>query len=320
MQQPTLLVTGVQGFVGVHLARAASSSGFRVWGVGREREVSSSLASNMDRYFQRDLIHEWDIPRGVDAVVHLAGLSAVGPSFAAPQEYIASNSAIMTNLCEGISKSGDNPRVVVVSTGAVYDATAQEHITEDVPTKASSPYALSKLVVELQAAYYDSRGMDVVVARPFNHIGPGQESGFLVPDLTQAILHSRHDEPLIVGNLETRRDYTDVRDVVAAYLLLASARSHRWSTYNVASGVSRSGSEMLAEICRALGQAVPATRVDESRLRALDAANIVGNAGRLESEFGWRPTRDWHESIRDFVHERTMSSPRLGMVDDKERE
>lgn len=305
MSRPTIVVTGASGFVGAHVAAEARAGGARVVAIGRESEPSSALAPHSDRYLSADLEHEWPVDEPVDAVIHLAGLAAVGPSFGAPQRYLTVNSGIMTTMCEALLQDAPGARVVVVSSGAVYSPPeGPEPLHETDPVVPNSPYAVAKILVETQAAYYAGRGLDTVVARPFNHIGPGQSLGFLVPDLTNAIESLPEGDPLLVGNLGARRDFTDVRDVARAYLVLANAPEHREAVYNVASGAAHSGREVLAAIAEVLDRDVPPIEVDPRRLRPGDPARIAGSSERLRSEFGWSPTIDWRRSIEDYIASR----------------
>lgn len=304
MTQPILAITGVTGFVGSHLARIAADAGMRVWGIGRDLLPDRELAPHCDEYFSCDLAAGWPLPvDAVDSIVHLAGLAEVGRSFAEPQRYLDVNSAMMTNMAEALLQGTKRPRIVTVSSGAVYatsDGTGGP-TDESVKVAASSPYAVAKILVETQAGYYATRGLDMIVARPFNHIGPGQSSGFLVPDLTAAMHQLGPGEPLMVGNLETARDYTDVRDVARAYLTLATAGAHRHDTYNIASGSSIQGRTILGYIAEALGRPVPPLEIDDRRLRPGDPLTITGSAQRLREEFGWAPTIPVQSSIAEFV-------------------
>jgi len=301
----TIAITGVDGFVGRHVAALADEQGYHVVGLARAPSPDRELAKHLSSYHQADLRTEWPLEEPVDAVIHLAGLAAVGPSFREPQKYIDWNSAIVTTMCEAIVAVGDADRVRVVgiSTGAVYDSGASgAPLEENAPLAASSPYVVSKLLVERQFEYYSKRGLDVVIARPFNHVGPGQSRGFLVPDLAAKIRGHRAGDTMLTGNLSTERDYTDVRDVARAYLLLAAAPSHNELAYNVASGRSLSGQRILALVANSLDIPAPATKTDQSLLRATDAQRVVGSAERLRSEFGWMPGIGIEQSISDYVH------------------
>lgn len=297
----TLAITGVDGFVGRHLVALASARGWHVVGVARRPEPHPKIAPLLTGYYAADLRREWPVVQQVDAVVHLAGLAAVGPSFSSPQHYLEANSAMVTTLCEGLLAQRRRTRVVGISTGAVYRATESEPVSELAPVAETSPYVVSKLLVEHQLAYYARRGLDTVVVRPFNHIGPGQSAGFLLPDLTFAIAGLNAGASLRVGDLTTERDYTDVRDVAAAYLLLVEAEVHEEFVYNVASGQSLPGTRIAALVAATLGRPTPEVEIDPARVRATDPRRIVGSAERLRKEFGWQPAISVEESITDFV-------------------
>lgn len=296
-----IVVTGANGFVGTHVASLARVAGHRVWAVARETEPSAKLAENCDEYIAADLYATWPVPRGADAIIHLAGLAAVGPSFAEPQRYLEINSGIMTRMSEALIETGERPRIVVVSSGAVYSPGDADDVNEASPVIPSSPYAVAKILVEVLAEYYAGRGLDTVVARPFNHIGPGQSRGFIVPDLAAALSALAPGDDLAVGNLDAGRDYTDVRDVAQAYLTLALAPQHAHRTYNIASGNPHRGHEILSLVAAALGREVPHTVEDPARMRPNDPARISGDSTRIRDEFGWSPKIPWEQSIREYV-------------------
>ena len=301
----TLVVTGVDGFVGHHVAVAANAAGYIVRGVARTDAVSSSTRELLTSMHSVDLREEWPEDLIGDAVVHLAGLAAVGPSFGQPQKYIEANSAMVTHLCEAhLRANACSTRILGISTGAVYRSPPViKPLGEDAETIAASPYVVSKLLVERQFEYYRERGLLTRVARPFNHIGPGQRPGFILPDLVASLGALRTGERLSVGNLDTRRDYTDVRDVARAYVLMVGSDAPH-SVYNVASGKSASGRDILEAICRTTGWSVPDLIVDPERLRPTDAHDIRGDAGRLRHDFDWSPTIPLERSIADFLSEK----------------
>lgn len=296
-------VTGVNGFVGRHLVRELRAAGSAVVGIGMEDE--SPLADLLEHYVACDLTQVWPEIGPVDAIVHLAGLSSVAPSFADPQRYLHTSGAMATRMLEPLLDSRARTRVLMVSSGAVYAADQAHPITESGRIAATSPYVVGKLLVEHQADYYASRGVDVVVVRPFNHIGPGQAEGFLLPDLVaEAGRASSEDRPMNVGDLGTRRDYTDVRDVVRAYRLLLSADlddTFGERIFNVCSGKPRSGDELRVAVLARLGLDATTAVVEESRLRPSDPASILGSAERLRKVTGWVPEISLEQTVGDVV-------------------
>lgn len=283
-------MTGASGFVGGHTVTVLRAAGYDV--------IPLTVAD-------QDLTKAWPDLGAADGIVHLAGLAAVGQSFLEPQRYIESSSSMLTNLGEALlarTAPGDaraqGPRVVVVSSGSVYGSNVSR-LTEDSPLNLVSPYAVSKALIENQVHYYVNRGVDMIIARPFNHIGPGQAEGFIVPDLAARLRSLRPGEKLRTGNLDSSRDYTDVRDVVRAYQLLLELDAPQFSVYNVASGESRTGRELLEVLCDALGIAVPDFEMELQR--KLDPDRIVADASRLRGETGWQPAIGFERSVRDYI-------------------
>lgn len=295
-----VVVSGVNGFVGGYVARELVEHGHDVVGLGRSAPPDD-LAALLAEHVTGDLVESWpDIV--CDAVIHLAALSAVGPSFTAPQRYLAANTAPLTNLGELMVARGSSARVLVISTGAVYAPGIG--LAESAATSPSSPYAVSKLFSETQCAYYRRRGLDMVVMRPFNHIGPAQGKGFLLPDLVAGV-RTAHDlgQPLRVGNLETRRDYTDVRDVARAYRLAIEAETVSVPVLNVCSGSSVSGRSMLEAVAKEIGIPTPRTEIDPERVRPSDPAEIRGDSSLIRETLGWTPAVDLTTTVRDVVAE-----------------
>ncbi len=302
MNTPRIVISGINGFVGHHLARELHGAGVLVVGIGHDATVADEIKDIVEAYHQADLITTWPETADVTAVIHLAGLAAVGPSFDDPQKYINANSAMVTNLCEYYQKQDKKPRVIVVSSGAIYDSNQTMPITESGKIGFSSPYAVSKILTENQCAYYHNRGLDCIVARPFNHIGPGQALGFIVPDFYKRLSELADGETTIeVGNIDTRRDYTDVRDIVRAYAKLALAPSLQNNLYNVCSGQSLSGSEILDKLKNAMDKPDVTFQINPALVRPTDIPEIFGDSSRLQQELDWKPEITINQTIKDFV-------------------
>lgn len=295
-----VVISGINGFVGHHLARAFSAKGVSIVGIGSDPALSDALKDIVDEYHSQDLTEAWPNTGPVAAIVHLAGLAAVGPSFDNPQLYITTNSAMVTNLCEYYLDQESKPRIIVVSSGAIYSPDQAMPIAESSEIGLSSPYAVSKVLNENQATYYRARGLDCIVARPFNHIGPGQAAGFILPDFYKRISESS-ENAIKVGNIGTKRDYTDVRDIVNAYTLLALTPELKSNIYNICSGQSLAGSEILDKLKIAMNRPEITFEIDPALVRPTDVQEIVGDSSRLRNELGWKPKYEISETVKDFI-------------------
>jgi GDP-4-dehydro-6-deoxy-D-mannose reductase len=247
-----------------------------------------------------DRLVAWAQP---EAIVHLAGLAAVGPSFADPQRYVAVNMGAQINLFEACLARKLAPRVLVVSSGTLYAPTDDLPLTEASEVRPGSPYAVSKLGQEQLAGYYAMRDFECVVSRPFNHIGPGQGLGFLASDLAEQIARAEKTGTgmIRVGNLEAKRDYTDVRDIVRAYRLLVELEEPA-GIYNICSGRSWSGQEILDRMM-AFSKAELKVEVDPTRVRPSDNPEVRGDYAKLHGATGWKPAISLEDSLRDVVED-----------------
>ena len=298
-----IIVVGVNGFVGKHLAKEISSQGHDVIGVGMDEAVSIDISNVVTQYVQCDFTKPESIAQldlaTVDAIINLAGLTNVGDSFKEAEAYIKVNVIVHTNIAEYARSIDKKVRIVAISTGAVYNSAQPMPLNEASElTNSGSPYAMSKIAMEKALQEYIDSGSDIVIARPFNHIGPGQLKGFLVPDLSEQVYTS---EELTVGNLDTERDYTDVRDVVKAYVKLALLENPTHRLYNICSGKSVKGSAILEIIKNKLGKNNLKVTVDPARIRISDPPLFIGDSSRLRSETGWAPTIELGTTIQDYL-------------------
>lgn len=292
-----ILVTGAAGFVGQHVTRILRSRGEEViqWSFSPGDTGPGTQLDLCDA----DAVAHQDVRR-IDAIVHLAGLAQVGRSFSEPQLFMSVNTAVVTNLFESLIAQHSNPRVLLVSTGGVYRSD-DGPITEHSPVAASNPYVVSKLAQEMLAAYYMKRGLEVMIARPFNHIGPGQQPGYLVADICSQVasLERAGGGRLTVGDLSSSRDYTDVRDVAAAYhSLLEHGRSGE--TYNVCSGTSHTGEEILKRICRLSTVELTIERSEALR-RPTESSTVTASNAKLREDTGWSPTVPLDQTLADAL-------------------
>jgi len=305
-----IVVTGASGFVGQALVEHLATSGYQVVGVSKDTVPPVRIRDLLTSYHCADLTLGWPEIGPYDGLVHLAGLAAVGPSFRNPQLYLNVNGSMVTHMFESAVRRGWKGRAIVVSSGAVYESTSYANkLTEASPVAASSPYVVSKLLLEKQVEYYCRLGLDIVITRPFNHIGPGQRTGFIVPDLVTKMINRRSDNVITAGNLNTARDYTDVRDVVSAYALLLECSQLSHNLYNVCTGIPVRGWDILEKICCALDLQIPT--VGSASDRTLDPLIICGDAEALHSATGWRPEIPLSRSIGDSLSEMVGMPNRL---------
>jgi GDP-4-dehydro-6-deoxy-D-mannose reductase len=300
-----IIITGVSGFVGRHLAKELFDQGNEVIGAGLDPNFDEKLRPYVQTYVgECDLTNPESVAKlpleTADAVINLAGLAQVGSSFGKEELYMRINVGVHTGLLDRLKEIGKtSTRVVAISTGAVYDNNQPMPISESsLLIKEGSPYALSKVAMEKAVKEYEEGGMNIVIARPFNHIGPGQLGGFLLPDLADQALHK---EKITVGNLNTERDYTDVRDVVKAYALLATQEVLNHDLYNICSGKSVSGEEILKNVLKECGKESLPVEIDQTRIRPNDPLRIVGDSSLLQQDTGWEPKIPIEQTISDFV-------------------
>jgi GDP-4-dehydro-6-deoxy-D-mannose reductase len=281
------LVTGGTGFAGKHLIRELLQSGYSVVATSNTADVADNVETINVDLTDSSAVNKIDFTQ-IDAIYNLAGLAAVGPSFANPKKYLEVNSEIQINLFEACLKQNVKPRSLVVSSGNVY-CTDQLPITEDSEVEPVSPYAVSKIAQEVIGQYYSSRGFEVVTSRSFNHIGPGQLEGFIAADLAKQIAEAEKSgkDTLLVGNLDAKRDYTDVRDIAKAYRLLVE-KGRPGEIYNVCSGKSVSGHKILQGL---LGHTQKEFNVEQNPelMRPSDKPDIYGSNAKIKNDTGWQP-------------------------------
>jgi GDP-4-dehydro-6-deoxy-D-mannose reductase len=305
MATGTTLVTGATGFVGGHmLDRLADRAPLAAWfrPDGRRPDERRPLDWRAVDLTDRDAIVralEHDRPA---RIFHIAGAPQVATSWRNPVPHLRINGLGTHYLLDAVRRAGRPCRVLVVSSAQVYQ-TSDEPITEDAPLRPSNPYGLSKLAQDqlaLRAAAED--GLDVVVARPFNHTGPRQGPGFAVPGFARqiaAIEAGRAPAEIKVGNLDARRDLTDVRDVVDAYdRLMEAAPAGR--PYNVCSGRAWRIGDLLEELLH-LARVPVRVVIDEARLRPNDVPVLQGDATRIRTELDWAPHIPVEQTLADTL-------------------
>jgi GDP-4-dehydro-6-deoxy-D-mannose reductase len=311
----SVLVTGGGGFAGRHLLRQLLSGS-----VGRI--AATTLGSPPDfaaddplsgvEWFTMEVgspdsvaaaLRRWD----PDQVYHLAGQASVGQSFDAPLETWDVNATGTARVLAALGELPRRPRrILVVSSGEVYGEVAPDRqpIGEDARIQPVTPYGASKAAAEIVALTLGAvSGVEVVIARSFNHIGPGQDDRFVLPSMALQLTRIARGEatPVVrVGNLDVERDFLDVRDVVRGYACLME-RGEPGRSYNVCSGRPRSLLSVVQRLAE-LSETGARLEVDESRVRPVDIPVLVGDPGRL-CALGWRPVEPLDKTLRDLLAE-----------------
>lgn len=301
---PTL-VTGATGFVGGHLLdRLTASPQIVGWSRPNGRApapipgVEWQAVDLLDRARVRDAVAAAQPSR----IFHLAGAPHVGASWQTVVAHLETNALGTHHLLDAVRAMERPCRVLVVTSAQIYQA-SDDPIDEGAPRVPSNPYGVSKLAADdlaLRAAVED--GLDVVVARPFNHAGPRQSPEYVVSSFARQIarIEAGLAPPVIeAGNLEARRDLTDVRDVVAAYeRLMEAAPGGR--PFNICSGRAWRVADLLDEL-RHLSSVQVRVEIDVSRLRPSDTPVIQGDATRIRTELGWMPRLSVEDTLRDTL-------------------
>lgn len=309
-----VLVTGADGFVGRYLVRHVLAAGHSVRAGARPGAAPASewftpVEQRAIEWVPLELLDADSVRAavggGLDAIVHLAAIASGAEAMRDPAAAWTVNAVGTARLAEaaGMARDGGaaDPRLLVVSSGEVYGA-ADHPLTESDPPRPQSPYAASKVGAEVAALEVGRRtGLCVMVARPFTHTGPGQLDVYLIPALIRRLAEARRDglASVPVGNLSPVRDFTDVRDVVAAYLLLLE-RGSPGTTYNVSRGEGTALTELFARIARIVGTDA-AARPDPALMRRADLPFLVGDSTRLRQATGWAPAVSLDQTLQDML-------------------
>lgn len=288
------IVTGAGGFVGHHLIRHLSDAGDDV--------VATDRAQGGPDIVDGDALGALFSGSGADVVYHLAGQADVAASWRDPAGTFRANGEGTVAVLAAAAAAGVG-RVLVVSSAEVYGIVAPDRmpVTEQEPLDPASPYAASKAAAEMAAIQWAKRGIDVVRARAFNHLGPGQSERFVAPALAGRLVRAAAagERSISVGNLDARRDFTDVRDVVRAYRLLA-LRGESGAAYNVCSGVHHAISDLAAMLLARTDPAIELTP-DPELQRPSDLPVLCGDNTAIAAATGWAPEIPLDTTLDDVV-------------------
>jgi GDP-4-dehydro-6-deoxy-D-mannose reductase len=312
------LVTGADGFVGQHLVSELLKRGEDVVGAVRFQppQLTTLAPDEADRIRwltleleRQETVSEVVRDVGADRIFHLAGLSSVADSLddaVSPMRInVVGTLFLLDELARLRTEKRPAPAVLISGSSQVYGSAATRHVPlgEDDPLEPLSPYAVSKAAQEmLGLQFYRAHDLPVVVTRSFNHTGPGQRPVFVAAQLAariHAIREGGRRGTVKVGNTEARRDFTDVRDVVRAYIALTE-RGEPGCVYNVCSGRSFGVGELLGMLAELAGVEVEVER-DPDLERKVDIPEMVGSYARLAEATGWEPEIDMRRSLADLL-------------------
>lgn len=310
-----VLVTGGGGFAGVHLLRELRRVGVEdlaatlLGELPPAAEMPEDLAGvewlSMD-VGSRESVREVVERVRPEQVYHLAGQASVGASFRAPLATWEVNATGTLRLMQALAEISPRPRrLLLTSSAEVYGAVPgdRQPVAEDWPFRPLTPYGASKAAAEVAALQAGAAsGIEVIVSRSFNHIGPGQDERFVLPSMARQLVEMRSaaERVLWVGNLSVDRDFLDVRDVARAYALLMN-EGEAGLAYNVCSGLAHPLADVVGRLVELSGTGAELS-VDPERVRPADIPSMVGDAARLRA-LGWAPRFSLDETLSDLLQE-----------------
>jgi GDP-4-dehydro-6-deoxy-D-mannose reductase len=310
MAKVKVFITGATGFVGRHLMNSLPAPEFSLYGASfpLPPHPSEKNICLLDMRSERDV---FDVIRLVQPqwIFHLAAVSNVKYSWERRRETMETNVMGTFYLFEAVRKFVPDAKILYVSSSDVYgffpggEDRGEKAFSEEDPFHLTNPYALSKMGGELLAGFYGRiENLDVIIARPFPHTGPGQSSDFVCSDWARQVIQIDRgaQEPVMrVGNLDVKRDFTDVRDTVRAYVLLMQ-KGRRGEVYNICRGEGVSLKEILDIFLSAASRPV-AVEQDLEKMRKVDIPFLVGDNRKIRKETSWEPGVPLEKTLLDLL-------------------
>ena len=324
-----VLITGITGFVGSHLAELVLSRGdAQVFGIRRMRSRLENVEAIFDRvtWVECDIRDCASVERMIrevqpDLIFHLAAHSFVPSSWNAPEECFTTNVVGQLHLLQAVRHAGIDPRILLAGSSEEYGLVHPDEvpIRETNPLRPLSPYAVSKVSQELLGyQYFKSYGMQIIRSRAFNHTGPRRGEMFVTSNFAKQIaqIEKGVQPPVLrVGNLEAIRDFTDVRDMVRAYWV-ALEKGESGDVYNICSGNGYAITEVL-EILRRQSTVEISVSPDPSRMRPSDVPTLIGDNSKFCQVTGWEPRIGFETTMADLLdywRERVRFHPESGLA------
>ncbi len=307
------LITGIAGFVGSHMAELLLSQGYEVWGMSRPRSKMDHIESikSQLRLEDADLLDSHSLYTTLnkikpDYIFHLAAQSFVPTSWGSPAVTLEVNIVGSANVFEAVRQVGIDPVIQIACSSEEYGMVYENEvpIKETNPLRPLSPYAVSKLAMDyLGYQYFESYGMKIIRTRGFNHTGPRRGDTFAESTFAKqiALIEKGKQEPVIyVGNLEAQRDYTDVRDMVRAYLL-AVQKCDAGEVYNIATGHAIKIEDVLKMM---LGMSTVKVEIkqDPARMRPSDVPILIGDTKKFQEKTGWKAEIPFEKTAADLLN------------------
>lgn len=307
-----VLITGMTGFVGSHLAEFLLDKGFEVHGIERPRSRNENIVHirNKIKLHEADIRDSASIRTTIkniepDYIFHLASQSFVQHSFTAPEETLVTNIIGNLNVLESVRQLNIDPIIQVAGSSEEYGLVKEDEvpIKETNPLRPLSPYAVSKVAQDkLSRQYHHSYGLKTVITRAFNHTGPRRGEVFATSNFAKQIaeIEKGKKEPTIhVGSLEAKRDWTDVRDIVKAYLLSVERCDHG-EVYNICAGRAWRIDEMLNMLLQMSNVKIE-VKQDPARLRPSDVPLLLGDCTKFKEKTGWKPEIPFETTMKDLL-------------------
>lgn len=297
-----VLITGAAGFVGHYMIEHCLEAGDEITAISYlddEDQIPIKGVDLLDADAATAVIEETK----PDVIYHLAALASVGRSWEDPRAAIEQNIAMTTNVLEAIRKEAPNASVLIAGSGEIYGIPEQLPVTESAPLRPRNPYAVAKASIDLLGGFYsDVHGIRIARTRSFNHAGPGQLTDYAIASFAKQIAAGEKagDDPIeiVTGNPDSARDFSDVRDVVAAYRSLATDAEP--DAYNVCSGSAVSIAQIVATFGELAETAVKHT-VNPELVRPHDVPEIRGSNEKLKAATNWEPQFELRQTLADTL-------------------
>jgi len=296
-----VLITGINGFTGRHLAAELASADYEVWGIGSDDEADAARYRRAD-LGDADRLYEIAAEARPEAVVHLAGIAFVGHG--APRDFYEVNLIGTRNLLSALAALPTPPtRILLASSANVYGNAMGGMLTESTPANPANDYAVSKLAMEYMARLWMDK-LPIITARPFNYTGPGQALSFVIPKLVDHF--ARRAGSVDLGNLKVEREFNDVRMVCKAYRALLE-RGVAGEVYNVCSGRPYSLEYVIGALAELSGHQLE-VRVNPAFVRANEVHRLCGDPSKLIDTVGELPQIPLHATLHWMLRQ-AASSP-----------